>query len=101
MELTQEFLRNYIGYLAATLTTLSFVPQAIKTLRTGNTEGISLTMYITFCLGVSCWLAYGVVLDDPPMILANCITLVLAMTILGFKVRNEWLKRQENDERNR
>lgn len=76
-----------MGSVAATLTTLSFVPQAARILRTRDTHSISLPMYLTFTVGVGFWLGYGVVLESWPMIVSNAITLVLAATILGLKLR--------------
>ena len=81
--MTQEWL----GYAAALLTTSSFVPQAVRTLRTRETHGISLWMYVLFTIGVGCWLGYGLVLGSWPMILANTVTLGLAMAILLLKLR--------------
>jgi MtN3 and saliva related transmembrane protein len=77
-----------IGYLAATLTTGSFVPQAILTIKTRDTESLSLGMYSTFTLGVLCWLIYGIHLGDMAIIIANTITLLLAASILSFKIYN-------------
>ncbi|MBN0987513.1 SemiSWEET transporter [Amphritea pacifica] len=71
-----------IGLMAATCTTLSFVPQVVHILRTGNVEGISLMMYSVFTVGVALWLTYGLLLGDLPVILANLVTLVLASTVL-------------------
>lgn len=76
-----------IGYLAAILTTVSFVPQALKTIRTKNTQGISLIMYIMFSIGVFCWLIYGIANKDIPIIIANGVTLCFAVTILFYKIR--------------
>jgi len=75
-----------IGYLAAFLTTVSFVPQAIKTVRTRDTSSISLGMYVLFTLGVVLWLVYGLGTRQWPIIIANAITVVLATLILGFKI---------------
>ena len=75
-----------LGYVAATLTTLSFVPQAWLTLRTRDVSGISLGMYGTFTVGVALWLAYGVALRAWPIVVANLITLALAATILSVKI---------------
>ncbi len=75
------------GYLAALLTTSSFLPQAVKTIRTRNTSGISLAMYVIFTIGVALWLVYGIVLNSWPMIAANTVTFGLAATILALKVR--------------
>lgn len=75
-----------LGYLAATLTTASFVPQALLTLRTRNVSGISLGMYVAFTLGVALWLAYGWQLGEWPIVVANALTLALAATILVTKL---------------
>jgi MtN3 and saliva related transmembrane protein len=79
---------EWLGYAAALLTTSSFIPQAVMTIRTRNTRGISRGMYIIFTIGVALWLAYGVAIDSWPMILANVATLVLAATILVLKLRH-------------
>ena len=78
---------EWFGYLAAILTTGSFVPQAVMTIRSRNTRGISLAMYVFFTVGVALWLIYGIALESWPMILANTVTLGLAATILALKVR--------------
>ena len=75
-----------IGYGAATLTTLSFFPQAIKTLRSGDTRGISLPMYVLFTLGISLWGIYGLITRDGPLIAANAITLIPATVVLERKI---------------
>ena len=77
-----------IGILAAFLTTLSFVPQAILAIRTRQTQGISLIMYAMFTTGVAAWLVYGLILNAVPIILANVVTLCLASIILTIKVRD-------------
>lgn len=75
-----------LGYLAAALTTGSFLPQALHTMRTRDVSGISLTMYAAFTAGVALWLAYGVALGQWPIIVANAVTFALAATILAIKV---------------
>jgi len=75
-----------IGYLAAFLTTASFLPQAIMTIKTRNTESLSLGMYSAFTAGVLLWLIYGLSIGDKAIIFANAITLLLAGIILGFKL---------------
>ena len=79
---------EWIGYVAATLTTVAFVPQAIKTIRSRDTSGISLGMYVVFTLGIACWFGYGIVLQSWPMIVSNIITFALSMTILVMKLRH-------------
>jgi MtN3 and saliva related transmembrane protein len=78
---------DLIGYIAACLTTFSFVPQAWLTFRTRNVSGISLGMYSAFTLGIVLWLIYGLSLRAWPVVVANTVTLVLALAILGMKLR--------------
>ena len=78
---------EYIGFIAAILTSISFAPQAIKTIRTKSTESISLRMYVILTTGVVCWLIYGFYLMDYPIIIANSVTLLLAGTILVMKLK--------------
>ena len=77
-----------LGYGAATLTTLSFFPQAIKTVRSGDASGISLPMYVLFTVGISLWGIYGLITHDGPLIAANAITLVPAIIVLERKIRS-------------
>lgn len=77
-----------IGYIAATLTTISFLPQAIKTIKTRDTSGISLLMYAIFSVGVACWLAYGLLLHNWTIIIANAVTLILSSSVLAIKIQN-------------
>ena len=79
-------LADLIGSLAACLTTVSFVPQAWLTFKTRDVSGVSLLMYSVFTVGVALWLAYGVLLRSWPMVIANGITLVLALMILAMKL---------------
>lgn len=79
---------EYLGFLAAILTTGSFLPQAIMTLRTKNTDGISLTMYSLFTIGVAFWFIYGILLSSWSLIIANSITFLLAASILVVKFTN-------------
>jgi len=80
---------DWLGALAATLTTLSFVPQAWHTFQSRDVRGISLTMYSAFTAGVFLWLLYGLMLGAWPVIIANLITLALAASILAMKIRLE------------
>lgn len=78
---------EFIGFLAAILTTVSFVPQTVQILRTRETGGISLVMYVLFTAGIAAWLAYGIMIASVPVVLANLVTIVLAGTILTLKTR--------------
>ena len=76
---------NLIGYVAAALTTLSFFPQAIKTLRSRDTRGISLRMYLLFTIGVALWAIYSLQVNDGPVFICNIITLIPASVVLLMK----------------
>jgi MtN3 and saliva related transmembrane protein len=79
-------LHDTLGTLAAILTTGSFLPQALHTLRTRDVSGISLAMYAAFTAGVALWLAYGIAIGEWPIIVANAVTLALAAVILVTKI---------------
>lgn len=76
-----------IGFAAAFLTTSSFVPQVYKTWKTKEVEDLSLVMYLAMFLGVGLWLAYGIHINSPSMIVANSITLLLVLLVIIFKFR--------------
>jgi MtN3 and saliva related transmembrane protein len=82
------FWSDGVGYAAATLTTLAFLPQVIKSWRTRDLSGVSLGMYSLFTLGVALWLVYGVILWAWPIVIGNAITLSLAGIVLYLKLRN-------------
>ena len=77
-----------IGYCAAFLTTIAFLPQAIQSWRTRDLSGISLGMYGLFTVGVGLWLIYGLIIEKWPLILANALTFALALSILLLKLRS-------------
>jgi MtN3 and saliva related transmembrane protein len=85
---------NNIGFLAALLTTFSFLPQAILTLRTRKTDEISFTMYLMLNVGIVCWLVYGLVLNDLALILSNTVTLLFSVPILLVKSSNKLAGRE-------
>ena len=76
-----------IGLVAGTLTTISFLPQLIHTLRIKSAKDISYVMLIAFMTGVILWLIYGIFLQALPIILANAVTLALILAILALKIR--------------
>lgn len=79
---------TFIGLIAATCTTASFLPQVIKTWRSKKTKDISFLMYAILALGLFLWLVYGVIIRDYPLILANSISLGLALCVLFLKIRH-------------
>lgn len=78
---------DLIGSIAATLTTISFIPQVWRVWTTRHTRDISLSMYIAFTCGVALWLLYGILLGSWPIIIANAITVCLAGAVLFMKIR--------------
>lgn len=80
-------MHNIIGSLSAILTTIAFIPQVIKVIKSKNTKDISLAMYILFTIGVAGWFIYGLMLDSFPIITANIIVFILSSVILFYKIR--------------
>jgi len=76
-----------LGLMAGSLTTISFVPQVIKTWKFKETKDISLLMYIIFFLGVFLWFSYGIIINNVPIIIANGVSLVLVFIVLMLKIR--------------
>jgi MtN3 and saliva related transmembrane protein len=83
-----------LGLFAASCTTAAFVPQVIAILKTGNVDGISVLMYSIFTMGVALWLFYGLKMQDVPMIVANSVTLGLALLVLGLTIYKRWQNRK-------
>jgi MtN3 and saliva related transmembrane protein len=77
---------DLVGYIAATLTTSAFIPQALMTWKNKRAEGVSLSMYVILITGVILWLTYGIMLSAWPVIIANIITLFLTIFILLMKI---------------
>jgi MtN3 and saliva related transmembrane protein len=78
---------SLLGISAAILTTISLLPQVLKTIKTKKTKDISLGMYTIYCLGLLLWLIYGFLINDLPLILANSITFLLSLCILVLKIK--------------
>ena len=78
---------SVIGFAAAVLTTVSFVPQVIRAWRSRSTRDISLPMFSVMALGIVLWLIYGALIGDLPLIIANVVTLILVLMILFLKLR--------------
>lgn len=85
--MTTPSLVSFIGLAAAFVTTLCWVPQAWRILRTRDTAAISLPAYAAFATGIGLWLVYGLSLGDLPLILSNTVTLALQLAIVGLKLR--------------
>jgi MtN3 and saliva related transmembrane protein len=85
--MTTPYLQELIGMIAGLLTTVAFLPQAIKIWHSKSAKDISLAMFVCFCAGIVLWVIYGFMLGAFPVILANVVTLCIAATILLFKLR--------------
>ena len=80
-----------LGFAAGTLTTLSFVPQVVRSWRRRSAEDISLPMLLTFAAGVGLWCSYGIAMAAPPIIITNVVTFVLVVVLTGMKL---WFRRR-------
>ena len=76
-----------LGLVAGACTTIAFLPQVIKTWKSRSAKDLSLGMFSFFCFGVLLWLIYGIMVNDLPVIIANMLTLMLASSLLFFKLR--------------
>jgi len=77
---------DFFGYFAAILTTLAFLPQLIKTLKTKKADDVSVITLIMFITGVISWIIYGYMISSIPILVANTITCILNILILVFKI---------------
>jgi MtN3 and saliva related transmembrane protein len=82
-----NFDAEWIGFVAAALTTGAFLPQTFKVWKNKSAKDLSLSMYVAMLLGITLWLIYGISIDSPSMIAANSVTLVLVISILYFKLK--------------
>ncbi len=76
-----------IGMMAAALTTTAFFPQLLKVWKTKSTRDISLSMFAIFCSGIFLWLIYGILNEDPPVIVANFLVFIQAALIVMLKIK--------------
>lgn len=80
-------IKTILGLMAGLLTTIAFLPQAVKTFKTKETNGLSLITCVTFCTGILFWLIYGILIKDQIIIFFNTVSLALNSAILGLKIR--------------
>lgn len=80
-------MEELIGFVAAILTTIAYLPQMIKIIKSKSAKDVSLSMYIVMCSGIFMWLVYGLLISSYPVIFANAITLVFVTIILIYKMR--------------
>ncbi len=85
--MTTTQLITFLGYLAGALTTISFIPQVLQTIKTRNTKGISLPMYMILIGGIFLWVVYGFAIHQSPIWIPNLIVLILSSIILIMKLR--------------
>ena len=80
-------IHTWLGLVAGALSTLAFIPQVTKIWKSKSARDVSLPTFVLFTIGVALWLAYGILLKEPPIILWNSVTLVLALAIVAMKLR--------------
>lgn len=78
-----------LGLVAATCTTIAFIPQALKTIKTRNTKDLSLSTYVLLVVGIILWLIYGFLMQDLPVIIANAVTFFFIFTIMVLKIKHK------------
>lgn len=78
---------DLVGYMAATLTTVAFLPQVIKVWKSKSTRDLALPTLLSFIAGVLMWFVYGVLVKSTPIIVANAVTLILNLVLLRFKIK--------------
>jgi len=84
----QSWVIETVGFIAGSLTTASFVPQVLKTIKSRSTRDISLLMWVLFSVGVAVWIAYGFLASSVAIVVTNAVTLILAGIVLIVKLRN-------------
>ena len=89
-----EKLVNIMGTIAAVLTTISFLPQAIKTMTTKCTEGISILMYLAYTIGIFIWCIYGYYVRDNILLISSVIAFLLALPIMVLTIKNNFLQKE-------
>ena len=77
---------DFVGFLAAFLTTIAFLPQLYKTWKTKSADDVSLIMLIVFLTGLICWIIYGLKINSVPILIANIITFIFNLSILILKI---------------
>jgi MtN3 and saliva related transmembrane protein len=80
---------EYIGFIAATLTTSAFLPQAFKIWKSKTADGLSLSMYLVMGTGTLSWLFYGLLIESPSVIVANCISFSIILFIVTFIIHSK------------
>ncbi|HIK08834.1 MAG TPA: SemiSWEET transporter [Oscillatoriaceae cyanobacterium M33_DOE_052] len=78
-----------LGFVAATCTTVAFLPQVMKTWQSKSAKDVSFGMLVFFCSGIFLWFIYGVFIKSSPVIIANLLTLILNLIILYLKIKYE------------
>ncbi|MDD5721555.1 MAG: SemiSWEET family transporter [Candidatus Pacebacteria bacterium] len=78
---------TFLGYMAGFLVVISLLPQTIKAWRTKLTRDISLWRYIIYIIGLILWVTYAVITKNGPVAVTNSIGLILALIILGLKIK--------------
>ncbi|MCE3255024.1 MAG: MtN3/saliva-related transrane protein conserved region [Rickettsiaceae bacterium] len=89
-----------IGYIAAILSVICFVPQAVRVIQTKDTNALSFWMYFLSLLSVIFWLIYGLLSDSMPIILKNILVIILSGIILILKTRDLIKNKKQSKDKN-
>ena len=82
-----------LGYISATITTIAFLPQIIKTFKTKSAKDVSMGMFILFTTGVFLWIIYGILTNTMPVLIANAVIFCLSLTQIVLKIKYDKLKK--------
>jgi MtN3 and saliva related transmembrane protein len=88
----EKFFVELLGLIAGTLTTISFLPQLVKIVKNKSAKDVSLLMFLIFTLGILLWLVYGILTLTLAIIIANSVTIILALSILILKIKYDGKK---------
>ena len=78
---------DILGYISATLTTIAFLPQIIKTIQTKSAKDVSMGMFVLFTIGVFLWIIYGILTKTYPVLIANAVIFCLALAQILLKLK--------------
>ncbi|MCM1490820.1 MAG: SemiSWEET family transporter [Muribaculum sp.] len=90
-----EIIINIVGYAAAICMIFGYLPQAITTIRTRDTDGIALPTFLMLGLGSVLFVVQGILLDNIPLVITNSITTVCSVIVFAIKIHNDRKKRSE------
>ena len=92
----EKVIIDFLGYIAATITTIAFLPQIIKTVQTKSAKDVSMGMFVLFTTGVFLWIVYGILTRTYPVLIANAVIFCLALTQIILKIKYDKAEKGNN-----